>query len=80
MGYCEADITYRGSPLVRDRAVRHQHDGLEAARLPGSCDGEIVSHEARVDLSVIHGGVHVGRLLDHHLQLLCRESVGQEPW
>ena len=60
--------------------MRHQHDGLEAARLPGSSNGEIVSHEARVDLSMIHGGVHVGRLLHHHLHLLCSQSEGQESW
>ena len=69
-----------GEPLVRHRAARHQHDRLQTSGLPGARNGEIVSHEAGVDLSMIHGGVHVGRLLDHHLQLLCSESVGQEPW
>ena len=27
---------------------------------------------------MIHGGVHVSRLLQHYLQLLCSESEGQE--
>ena len=58
--------------------MRHQHDRLESARLPGARDGEIVSHEARVDLSMIHGGVHVGRLLQHHLHLLGSQGEGQE--
>ena len=65
-------------PLVRHGAVGHQHHGLQSAGLAGPRDGEIVPHEARVDLSMIHGGVHVGRLLHHHLQLLCSQSEGQE--
>ena len=69
-----------GEPLVRDRAVGHQHHGLQASGLPGPGDGEVVPHEAGVDLPVVHGaGVHVGRLLHHHLHLLGCESEGQEP-
>ena len=61
--------------------MRHQHHRLQSSRLPWSSDGEIVSDEARVDLSVIHGaGVHVGRLLLllQHLQLLGGEGEGEE--
>ena len=57
----------------------HQHHGLQSAGLAGPRDGEIVPHEAGVDLPVVHGaGVHVGGLLQHHLHLLSGERVGQE--
>ena len=69
-----------GVPLVRHGAVRHQHDGLETSGLPGPGNREIVSHEPGVDLPVIHrAGVHIGRLLYHHLHLLSCESEGQKP-
>ena len=67
-----------GEPLVRHGAVGHQHDGLQASGLPGPGDGEVVSHEAGVDLSVVHGaGVHVLGLSHlHQLHLKSRLVTG----
>ena len=67
------------SPLVRHGAMGHQHHGLEAPGLPGAGDGEVVPHEARVDLAVVHGaGVHVLGLRHlHQLDLLAGQGVGQ---
>ena len=50
--------------------MRHEHDGLERPGLTRAGDGEVVSHEAGVDLAVVHrAGVHVGglRSLRHQL-------------
>ena len=57
----------------------HQHHGLEAPGLPGPGDGQVVPHEAGVDLAVIHGaGVHVLGLRHlHQLDLLAGQGVGQ---
>ena len=57
----------------------HQHHGLEAPGLPGPGDGQVVPHEAGVDLAVVHGaGVHVLGLRHlHQLDLLAGQGVGQ---
>ena len=50
--------------------MRHEHDGLQRPGLPGAGDGEVVAHEAGVDLAVVHRArVHVGglRSLRHQL-------------
>merc|ERR1719397_1080957 len=64
------------------RSVRHEHDGLEAARLAGPGQAEVVGHEAGVDLALVHRAwVHVGRLLHHHLQLLackCKRKAAKD--
>ncbi len=57
----------------------HQHYGLEAPGFPGPGDGQVVPHEAGVDLTVVHGaGVHVLGLRHlHQLDLLAGQGVGQ---
>ena len=55
----------------------HQHDRLESTRLSWPCQRHVVTHKARVDLSLIHGaGVHIGRLLQE-FQLLGGQCKGQ---
>ena len=68
------------SPLIGHGAVWHQHYGLEAPGFPGPGNGQVVTHEAGVDLAVVHGArVHVLGLRHlHQLDLLAGQGVGQE--